>query len=156
MKFDLTNKWHMHNPESILDNETLLWDFEIQTNHQISARRPDLIIINNNKQKNKNKKNKRSCRIVDFAVPADYRVKLEGIEKIVKHETDVYTNCNWWSWYKDLKTWKLRDGMRLSKLLHCRNRPEYWEETSRLEKTCCYSNFNEKPCRGTFVVLFNP
>ena len=32
----------MHNPESILDNEmlTLLWDFEIQTNHLIMANRP--------------------------------------------------------------------------------------------------------------------
>ena len=37
----------MHNPESVLENETykLLWDFEIQTDLLISARRPDLIII---------------------------------------------------------------------------------------------------------------
>ena len=37
----------MHNPKSIL-NEThkLLWDFEIQMDHLISARRPDVIIIN--------------------------------------------------------------------------------------------------------------
>ena len=38
----------MHNPESMLENETqkLLRDFEIQTDHLISARQPDLIIIN--------------------------------------------------------------------------------------------------------------
>ena len=24
-------------------------------------------------------------------------------------------------------------------------RPEYWEESWRLEKTCCHSNSNEKP-----------
>ena len=38
----------MHNPESVLENEThkLLWDFEIQTDHQISARQPDLVKIN--------------------------------------------------------------------------------------------------------------
>ena len=37
LKFDHTNKWYMHNPESILENEMhkLLWDFEI---HLISAR----------------------------------------------------------------------------------------------------------------------
>ena len=31
-------------PEPVLKNEThkLLWDFEIQTDHLISARRPDL------------------------------------------------------------------------------------------------------------------
>ena len=42
-KFDHPNKWYMHNPESILENEThkLLWDFEIRMDHLISARRPD-------------------------------------------------------------------------------------------------------------------
>ena len=47
LKFDHTNKCYIHNPESVLENEThkLLWDFDIQTNHLISARRLDLIII---------------------------------------------------------------------------------------------------------------
>ena len=64
----------MHNPESPLENDTqrLLWDFEIQTDHLISARRADLAIIN--------KKNKTS-RIVEFAVPADQRIKLKESEK---------------------------------------------------------------------------
>ena len=40
LKFDHTNKWYKHKPESILENEMhkLLWDFEIQTVHLISAR----------------------------------------------------------------------------------------------------------------------
>ena len=76
--FDHTNKWYMYNPESVLKNEThkLLWDFEIQTDHQISARRPDLIIT---------KKEKRTCRIVDFAVLADHRVKLKECENRDKY-----------------------------------------------------------------------
>ena len=47
-KFDYTNKWNMHNPAPVLENDThkLLWDFDIQTDPLISARRPDLIIIN--------------------------------------------------------------------------------------------------------------
>ena len=47
-KSDHTNKWYMHNPESVLENEAhkLPWDFEIQTDHLILARRPDLVIIN--------------------------------------------------------------------------------------------------------------
>ena len=47
-----TNNWYMHNPESVLENEMhkLLRDFEIQTNHQISARRPDLTIINKKRE----------------------------------------------------------------------------------------------------------
>ena len=43
----------MHNPAAVLENDThkLPWDFDIQTDHLISARRPDLIIINNNKKR---------------------------------------------------------------------------------------------------------
>ena len=79
-EFDHTNKWYRHNPESILEDEThnLLWEFKIPTNHQISARRSDLIII-------KKKKKNRTCRIVDFAVPADHRVKLKESEKKDKY-----------------------------------------------------------------------
>ena len=51
-KFDHTNKWYMHNPAPVLENNThkLLWDFNIHTDHLISARRPDLIIINKKKE----------------------------------------------------------------------------------------------------------
>ena len=37
----------MHNPESVLENETpkILWDFDIQTDHLIPARRPDLVTV---------------------------------------------------------------------------------------------------------------
>ena len=52
-RFDLANKWYRHNPAPVLENDAqkLLWDFDIQTDHPISARRPDLIIINNKKRK---------------------------------------------------------------------------------------------------------
>ena len=70
----------MHNSTSVQENGThkLLWDFDVQTDHQISAKRPDLIIINNNKKK-------RTCKIVDFAVPADHRIKLKECEKKDKY-----------------------------------------------------------------------
>ena len=74
IEIDHTNKWYMHNPASVLENDThkLRWDFDIQTDHLISARRRDLIIIT---------KKKRICKIVDFAVPADHRIKLKEWEK---------------------------------------------------------------------------
>ena len=74
-QFDHTNKWYMHNPASVLENDShnLLWDFNIQTDHLIPARRPDLIIIN---------KRKRICKIVDFAVP---RINLKESEKKDKY-----------------------------------------------------------------------
>ena len=68
----------MHNPAPVLENNThkLQWDFDIHTAHLILARRADLIIIN---------KKKRTCKIVDFAVPADHRIKLEEFEKKDKY-----------------------------------------------------------------------
>ena len=77
-KFDHVNKRYMHNPAPVLENDThkLLWDFDIQTDHQIPARRPDLIIIN---------KKKRICKIVDFAVPADHRINLKKCAKEDKY-----------------------------------------------------------------------
>ena len=43
----------MHNSAPVLKNDThkLLWDFDIQTDPLISARRPYLIIINKKKRK---------------------------------------------------------------------------------------------------------
>ena len=104
-KFDHTNKWYMHNPAPVLEYDThkLLWDFGIHTDHQISARRPDFIIIN--------KKKKRIFKIVDFAVLADHRIKLKECEKkdkyldlprelkkTMEHESDDCTNCDWCFW----------------------------------------------------------
>ena len=54
----------------------LLWDFNIHTDHLISARSPDLLIIN---------KKRRNWKIVDFAVPADHRIKLKECEKRDKY-----------------------------------------------------------------------
>ena len=78
-KFDHTNKWYMHSLAPVLENDThkLLWDFNIPTDHLISARRPDLIITNNTK--------KRICKIVDFAVLVDCRIKLKECEKKDKY-----------------------------------------------------------------------
>ena len=77
-KFDHFNKWYMHNSTPVLENAThkFLWDFNIQTDHLIPTRRPDLIIIIIKK---------RTCKIVDFAVPADHRIKLKECEKKDKY-----------------------------------------------------------------------
>ena len=56
-------------------------DFDIHTDHLILARRPDLIMIN---------KKKITCKIVDFAVPSNYRIKLKECEK-----KDKYLDLAW-------------------------------------------------------------
>ena len=77
-RFDHANKWYMHNPVPVLEKDTLkiLWDFGIQTDRLISARSPRPY---NNQQK------KKICKIVDFAVLADHRIKLKECEKRDKY-----------------------------------------------------------------------
>ena len=62
----------MHNQESVQKNETheILWDCEIQTDHLISTRRLELVLINKKK---------------DFGLPADHRVKIKENENIGKY-----------------------------------------------------------------------
>ena len=71
----------MYNPEYFMEKEThkLLWDFDIETEYLIPARRPDLVIVN------KKKKRERTYRTVDFAVPEDHRVKITESEKRNKY-----------------------------------------------------------------------
>ena len=73
-KFDHTNKWYMHNPAPVLENDThkLLWDFDIHTDHLISARTPDLILIN------KKRENLQNCRLCCLGWP---QIKTERIWK---------------------------------------------------------------------------
>ena len=55
-----------------------------------------------------NQQKKKICKSVDFAVPADHRIKLKECEKrdkyldltrelkkTMEHEGDNYTNCDW-------------------------------------------------------------
>ena len=77
--FEAGDKWHEHAPESVLENEDykILWDFSIQTDHVIEARRPDLVVVD---------MKERSCKIIDFAVPGDSRIKEKEKDKIEKYQ----------------------------------------------------------------------
>ena len=58
-------KWYMHKTESIQEKETLkIRDFEIQTDHLILTRRPDLVII---KYRVKLKENEKKDKSLDLA-----------------------------------------------------------------------------------------
>ena len=54
-----------------------LWDFNIQCDHVIENRRPDLILID---------KVKRTAFITDIATPGDNRVGKKELEKITKYQ----------------------------------------------------------------------
>ena len=58
-------------------NQKVLWDFSIQTDHVIEAWRPDLVVVD---------KKRRTCKIIDFAVPGDSRIEEKEKEKIEKYQ----------------------------------------------------------------------
>ena len=87
--FKCGNKWYEHKPESIGGNNNvkLLWDFNIQCDNIIEARRPDIAILN---------KIDKSCIIVDVSVPEDSRIKNEEKEKIEKYQGPRRELCQIW------------------------------------------------------------
>ena len=70
-KFDHANKWYMHNPEPVLENDPPVG--LLYTNGS-----PNLSPYNNQLKK-------KICKIVHFAVPADHRIKLKVCEKRDKY-----------------------------------------------------------------------
>lgn len=77
--FPVSEKWYEHIPEPVLENENykILWDVTIQTDHEIEARRPDLVLV---------QKKEKNTKLVDFAVPFDSRVLMKENEKIEKYQ----------------------------------------------------------------------
>ena len=67
--FEAGNKWY--------EDYKILWDFSIHIDHVKEARRPDLVVVN---------KKKRSCKIIDFAVPVDSRIQEKEKDKIEKYQ----------------------------------------------------------------------
>ena len=53
-----------------------MWDFSIQTDHVMEARRPDLVVVD---------KKEISCKIIDFAVPGDSRIEEKEKDKVEKY-----------------------------------------------------------------------
>ena len=71
-------KWYNHKPASAVENDRveILWDFNIQTDHVIQHRRPDIVALY--------KTEKKCCRI-DIAVPGDKRIELKEQQKVVNY-----------------------------------------------------------------------
>ena len=68
----------MYKLESVQENETLkiFWDFDIQPDHRIPDRRPDLMLIN---------KKKRTFELIGFSIPVDHAVKIKESKKLYKY-----------------------------------------------------------------------
>ena len=91
LKSDHAEKWHMHKPKSVKENEIhkILKGVEMHIDHPISATRPDLVLI----------KKKRTCQQVDFTIPVDHWMEIKESEMIHKY-LDLA---------REIKKWKKRD-----------------------------------------------
>ena len=80
-KYDLSKseKWYNHQPDGVVENERckILWDMNIQCDHVIKARRPDIVVVDRESNK---------VIIVDIASPWDHRVHEKEAEKIEKYQ----------------------------------------------------------------------
>ena len=74
---EVKEKWYEHKPEVVVGNDKckILWDFTIKTDHEIYVRRPDVTVV----QKDKN-----LCQVIDFACPYDGRMKTTELPKPIK------------------------------------------------------------------------
>ena len=59
------------------ENFKILWDFTIQCDRKIEARRPDIVFID---------KKKREVVMIDVAIPGNDRVKEKELEKVEKYQ----------------------------------------------------------------------
>ncbi|XP_063599498.1 uncharacterized protein LOC134775819 [Penaeus indicus] len=73
------DKWYDHEPEGVIETERykILWDFKVQTDHQLEHNRPDLVFYDKQQQ---------PCQIIDVACPFDTRVENKMKEKVDRYQ----------------------------------------------------------------------
>jgi hypothetical protein len=77
---ETTDKWYTQTPKPVNEHEdlTVLWNQGVHTGREVTANRPDTVI--------KNKKRK-TCILIDVAIPADRNVTLKEAEKKLKYNS---------------------------------------------------------------------
>ena len=70
--------WYEQKPEGVVESETfkVLWDFTVQCELKIDAKRPDIVFIDK----------EREVVITDVAIPGDDRVEGKELEKLEKYQ----------------------------------------------------------------------
>ena len=73
-------KWYEHKPEGVIENDhvKLHWDFNIQTSTYIQARRPEVVVVD---------RDKKTCNIIDIAVPGDVGMSRKKRRKLKSTNT---------------------------------------------------------------------
>ena len=74
------NSWYGQKLEGVVESENfkILWNFTVQCDRKIEARRQDIVFID--------KKEREIVIIIDVAIPGDDRVKDKELEKLEKYQ----------------------------------------------------------------------
>ena len=110
-----------------------------------------------------NQQKKKICKTVDFAVPADHIINWKNVKREISTST---LRKNWkklWNrmtiipivivgfgtvtkiLFKGLEDLKVGGRVETIQATTLLKWPEYWEESRKLEETCCHSIFGERP-----------
>jgi hypothetical protein len=76
---ETAENWYSHIPKPVTEHEdiTVLWNQGIQTDREVLANRPDIIVKN---------KNDKTCLLIDVAIPSDNNVIQKEAEKKLKYK----------------------------------------------------------------------
>ena len=77
--YPLVQTKHLPKPVEENENVKILWNFAIQTDHQINNNKPDIVIV---------EKTKKEALLIDIAIPGDNNVSRKRLEKI-RNYTDL-------------------------------------------------------------------
>ena len=77
--FQGAQQWYEHEPDGVIENKAykILWNFTIQCDTKIEARRPDIVLTD---------KTMKEVKIVDATIPGDERVSEREVGKTEKYK----------------------------------------------------------------------
>ena len=75
----MQDKYYEHEPATLTENQaaTILWDMPIQTDKEIKANRPDIVVKD---------KLERTCLLIDMSIPTERNTSLKAVEKLSKYK----------------------------------------------------------------------
>ena len=77
--FSTADKWYEHKPEKVTENKaaTVSWDMPVNTDKEIKANRPDIIIKD---------KIEKKCIMIDMSIPSERNVSIKEVEKLSQYK----------------------------------------------------------------------
>ena len=77
--FSTAERWYEHKPEKVLESREvkILWGFSVQTDHEIEARKSDIIVID---------KTSRECHFIELTCPLDWSILERENFKVCKYQ----------------------------------------------------------------------